>query len=45
MIAPKAFRKSMYVRYMSLLVSLAFSSAAMIICIYFFVSLCGLNPS
>jgi len=44
-IDPKAFLKSMYVRYMSLLVSLASSRAAIIIWICLVVFLCGLNPS
>jgi hypothetical protein len=42
---PKAFLKSMYVRYMSLLVSLASSRAALTIWIWWDVLRCGRNPS
>ena len=41
---PKALRKSMYVRCMSLLVSFASSRAAMIICTCLEVLYWGLNP-
>ena len=40
-IKPKAFLKSMYMRYMSLLVSLASSRVAMIVCICLEVLCCG----
>lgn len=42
---PKAFRKSIYVRYMSLLVSHASFKAPMIICICLDVLYWGLKPS
>ena len=44
-IEPKAFLKSMYVRYMSLFVSRASSRAAISVCICLEVFRCGRKPS
>ena len=44
-IEPKAFRKSIYVRYMSFVVSFASSSVAIIVWICLDVLRCGRKPS